>query len=152
MPGTNFTADTFGLFEPLREGESLIEIKEVGVDEDIERAFQMNSPGSLHVLALGEYGEDDDMFYDQAWISDASTGKAVWRMTGRNTMAAGGAEKNRRFDGLVELPAGTYVVHYVTDGSHSFDQWNQEAPFEPENWGITIRPGPGFDRAEFERR
>ena len=73
-------------------------------------------------------------------------------MTGRNTMDAGGANKNRRFDGLVELPAGEYVVHYVTDDSHSFDQWNQEAPFEAERWGITIRPGPGFDRALFERR
>ena len=152
LPGADFTADTFGLFEPARDGEALIEIKAVGVDETLERAFRMNSPGSLHVLALGEYGEADDKFYDQGWISDASTDKVVWRMTGRNTMGAGGAEKNRRFDGLVELPAGTYVAHYVTDDSHSFDEWNQGAPFEPESWGITIRPGPGFDRAEFERR
>ena len=50
------------------------------------------------------------------------------------------------------LPAGEYVVHYVTDDSHCFGQWNQEAPFEPERWGITIRPGSGFDRASFERR
>jgi len=152
LPGANLTADTFSLFDPAQGAEALIEIKEVGVDESIERAFRMNSPGSLHVLALGEYDEDGDKFYDHGWIVDASTGKTVWRMTGRNTMSAGGAEKNRRFDGLVELPAGTYVVHYVTDGSHSFDGWNQGAPFEPERWGITIRPGPGFDRAEFERR
>ena len=152
LPGAEFTADTFSLSEPAQDGEALIEIKEVGVDESIERAFRMNSSGSLHVLALGEYGEGDDEFYDHGWITDASTDKVVWQMTGRNTMGAGGAEKNRRFDGLVELPAGTYEVHYVTDDSHSFDGWNQEAPFEPERWGIIIRPGPGFDRAEFERR
>jgi len=150
LPGRDFTAASFSTFEPTKGGEPLIEITEVGADESIDRAFRLSSPGVLHVLALGEY--DGDRFYDHGWISDASTGETVWRMTARNTMDAGGANKNRRFDGLVELPAGEYVVHYVTDDSHSFDQWNQEAPFEPERWGITIRPGPGFDRTSFERR
>jgi hypothetical protein len=152
LPGSNFTVGSFESFDPVEGGEALIEISEVGDEQSIDRAFRMKGPGTLHVLALGEYGADDDQFYDHGWISDASTGETFWGMTGGNTMGAGGAEKNRRFDGLIELPAGDYVAHYVTDGSHSFDQWNQEAPFEPENWGITIRPGPGFDRATFERR
>jgi hypothetical protein len=152
LPGRDFTAASFSAFEPTKGGEALIEITEVGDDQSIDRAFRLSSPGVLQVLALGEYDAAEDQFSDHGWISDASTGETVWRMTGRNTMDAGGANKNRRFDGLVELPAGEYVVHYVTDDSHSFDQWNQEAPFEPERWGITIRPGSGFDRASFERR
>ena len=93
LPGAEFVADAFGLFEPAQEGEALIEIKEVGVDETIERAFRMNSSGSLHVLALGEYDEDDGKFYDDGWIVDASTGETVWRLTGRNTMGAGGCRE-----------------------------------------------------------
>jgi hypothetical protein len=152
LPGRGFTAASFSAFDPAMGGEALIEIAEVGDDQSIDRAFRLSSPGVLQVLALGEYDAAEDQFSDHGWISDASTGETVWRMTGRNTMGAGGANKNRRFDGLVELPAGEYVVHYVTDDSHAFDQWNQEAPFEPERWGITIRPGSGFDRASFERR
>jgi hypothetical protein len=150
LPGRDFAAASFGAFDPSKDDEPLIEITEVGADQSIDRAFRLSGPGVLQVLALGEYDGDEERFYDHGWISDASTGKTVWRMTGRNTMDAGGAKKNRRFDGLVELPAGEYVVHYVTDGSHSFDQWNEEAPFEPERWGITIRAGSGFDRALFE--
>ena len=41
-------------------------------------------------------------------------------MTYRATEPAGGAPKNRRFDGVVTLPAGEYVLRYETDDSHSF--------------------------------
>jgi hypothetical protein len=152
VPGSDFTAGSFDLFDPTETGDALVEISKVGDDQSIDRAFRINGPGLLHVFALGEYDAHEDQFYDHGWITDASTGETVWRMTGGNTMGAGGAQKNRRFDGLVELPAGEYVVHYVSDDSHSFDEWNLAPPFEPETWGITIRPGPGLDRAIFERR
>ncbi|MDP9323015.1 MAG: hypothetical protein M3P13_05220, partial [Acidobacteriota bacterium] len=66
----------------------------------------------------------------------------VWEMTYRITEHAGGAAKNRRFDGTVRLPAGDYVVKYETDESHSFGDWNAAPPDDPEMWGITIFRAP----------
>ena len=51
---------------------------------------------------------------------------------------AGGARKNRMFEGTVTLPAGAYVLRYASDGSHSFDDWNDDPPDDPESWGITV--------------
>ena len=54
------------------------------------------------------------------------------------TEPAGGAAKNRLFDGVITLPAGRYVLCYDSDGSHSHADWNDDAPDEPESWGITV--------------
>jgi hypothetical protein len=148
LPTSNFDASGFRTFEP-EQNEPLIEIIRVGSEASREQAFRLDHPGRLHLLALGEYGIDDDHFYDFGWIVDEATGRTVWQMTERNTVGAGGAEKNRRFDGLVELPAGEYVLYYVTDGSHAWDEWNQAKPFGAESWGVTVRPGPDFDAAGF---
>ena len=51
---------------------------------------------------------------------------------------AGGAAKNRRFDGTITLPAGEYILKFESDGSHSFGDWNADPPDNPEAWGITI--------------
>ena len=64
---------------------------------------------------------------DYGWIEDAKSGRRVWEMTYRMTEHAGGAKKNRRFDGVIRLPAGEYVLRYETDGSHSFGDWNADA-------------------------
>jgi hypothetical protein len=39
----------------------------------------------------------------------------------------------------VSLVAGSYSLHYETDGSHSFDDWNAAPPRDPEAWGATVR-------------
>ena len=59
-------------------------------------------------------------------------------MTYRNTEPAGGASKNRLYDDIVILDKGEYEVNYVTDGSHSFNDWNSAKPRDPSGWGITI--------------
>jgi hypothetical protein len=148
LPSANLDAGGFSTF-PVQEPEPLIELTRVVSGAAREQAFRLDSGGRLHVLALGEYGVDDDLFYDFGWIIDGHTGETVWKMTERNTVGAGGAEKNRRFDGVIELPAGEYVLYYVSDGSHAWDEWNLAAPFEAERWGVTIRPGPGFDSRSF---
>ena len=75
---------------------------------------------------------------DYGWIEDAKSGRRVWEMTYRTTEHAGGASKNRRFEGAIKLPAGNYVLRYETDGSHSFGNWNAAPPDDPEAWGITV--------------
>ena len=56
----------------------------------------------------------------------------------RSTRHAGGAKKNRIIEDEVTLDAGTYVVFYVTDGSHAFNDWNATRPRDFRNWGVTI--------------
>jgi hypothetical protein len=76
---------------------------------------------------------------DYAWIENARTGGTIWRMVYGETMHAGGADKNRAVEGILRLPAGSYVLHYQTDGSHSFNDWNSAPPWDPVHYGVTLR-------------
>jgi hypothetical protein len=119
-------------------GNPLVDFSGAGDDEFFEQAFRMNRDGVVHVYALGEGVDDGWTWVDYGWIIEASSGEAVWSMDDRNTFYAGGADKNRMFDGAVELPAGDYILFYVTDGSHSAEDWNSAAPFEPGAWGLQL--------------
>jgi len=36
------------------------------------------------------------------------------------------------------LPKGSYTLFYETDDSHSYRNWNDDPPRDPEMYGITI--------------
>jgi hypothetical protein len=110
----------------------------VGVrdDEQVRKPFSLDRDTDVRVYAIGE-GTGGEMV-DYGWIEDAKSGRRVWEMTYRVTEHAGGANKNRRFDGVIRLPAGNYVLRYATDGSHSFGDWNAAPPDDPEAYGITV--------------
>ena len=75
--------------------------------------------------------------FDYGWIEDGG-GRRVWEMKYDETDPAGGADKNRIFDGVITLPAGAYVLRYRSDGSHSYNDWNDDPPDDPESWGIAV--------------
>ena len=75
--------------------------------------------------------------FDYGSIEDEA-GRTVWRMKYDDTDAAGGTDKNRMFDGVITLPAGSYVLRYRSDGSHSYGDWNANPPDDPESWGIAV--------------
>jgi hypothetical protein len=54
------------------------------------------------------------------------------------TRQAGGAVKNRLFDEMVSLPKGTYTLRFKTDESHAYGDWNDDPPFDPEHYGVTV--------------
>lgn len=114
----------------------LAQLTEARDDGQLRKRFTLDRDSDVRVYALGE-GTGDDMS-DYGWIEDAKTGRRVWEMTYRITQHAGGATKNRRFDGAVRLPAGEYILRYETDGSHAFGDWNAAPPDDPEMWGITV--------------
>lgn len=113
----------------------LAELPHMGDDEDARRAFRLDQDAAVRIHALGE-GSSGEMF-DYAWI-EASSGRVVWEMTYRTSDHAGGAEKNRMFDGTIRLPAGSYVLRYKSDGSHSYEDWNSDAPDDPDAWGVVV--------------
>ena len=123
-------------YDPVDDESVLARI--VGVRDDEYRAarFTLDRPAEIRVYAIGE-GDRSDM-YDYALIEDAGTGAVVWRMSYSRTEHAGGAQKNRLFDGVIRLQAGQYSVVYQTDGSHSSGDWNSSAPDDPFNYGVTV--------------
>lgn len=116
----------------------VISITRVGDYAYKEEAMELEKECNLRIVALGE-GRDGEMF-DYGWISREDDGRIVWKMRYRDTKHAGGASKNRLFDDVIHLKQGKYIVHYQTDDSHSYEDWNMRRPQNPEMWGITIYP------------
>ena len=123
-------------FNEEEDANVLTQLVRMRDDENARSRLVLSEDTDVRIYALGE-GNDGNM-YDYAWIEDAETGRAVWEMTYRTTDHAGGSRKNRLFDGIVRLRAGTYVVHYESDGSHNYDDWNSDAPRDPRMWGVTL--------------
>lgn len=124
---------------------TIISITKVRNNRFEQKGFTLKKETDLHIFALGEFGYSDE-FADYGWIEDISNAEIVWEMTEYDTEHAGGGKKNRKFDGIVTLPKGDYMVYYVTDDSHAYRHWNTSAPIERDMWGISIfGMGKNFD-------
>jgi hypothetical protein len=84
---------------------------------------------------------------DYGWIADATTPRRVWQMDSMRPSTPGGAQKNRLTDRVVHLDRGSYLVYYVSDGSHSYDEWNAAQPMDPDRWGISVYAANEADRS-----
>ncbi|GLH73882.1 hypothetical protein GETHLI_23840 [Geothrix limicola] len=127
-------ASAVSLTDPLH-WTVVAELVRVGDDQDRRTTFSLTGPQSLRVYAIGE-GHREEMI-DEAWIEDAS-GTRVWTMVRNHTSHAGGATKNRLADELIQLPKGTYTLRFKTDDSHAYGDWNDDAPWDPEHYGVTV--------------
>ncbi len=135
-PSGNFTSNDGNEYIDSNADKAVVSITRVGDRENIQKNFSLKADTKLRVYALGE-GRSREV-YDYAWIYDADSHTRVWTMDGRRADYGGGGDKNLIIDEEIELPAGNYSVHYVTDGSHSFDDWNVLPPDDPQHWGISI--------------
>lgn len=135
--GEGFKPEDVAPYEVAEEPGVLARIERVGDDEHRIETFRLAAESEVEIVALGE-GSGGTMV-DYAWIEADASGRTVWEMTYRMTEHAGGAAKNRRFKGVVRLPAGAYSLHYESDGSHSYSDWNAPPPRDPEGWGVTVR-------------
>jgi hypothetical protein len=141
--GDSFNRDIISSYTE-REIEPIVRLDRLGDNEQVSQGFKVLRPMKLRIYAIGE-GRDGKMF-DYGWIEDARTGRKVWYMDYDKTENAGGANKNRRFDGVVNFEPGSYIVHFITDDSHSYRDWNSDKPDDPKGWGIKIYPvGKGGD-------
>jgi len=134
--GDNFNSADVTPYEEKEDDSVLAQLIRVRDDDRDSKRFTLNKDAQIRIYALGE-GSDGDM-HDYGWIEEASTGKVVWEMTYRMTEHAGGAKKNRLYDDAVSLKAGEYILHYETDGSHSFNDWNADPPHDATHYGITL--------------
>jgi hypothetical protein len=121
---------------PLQERNVIVALTKLGDDEHRSAGFTLRRAGEVRIIALGE-GTKNEMA-DYGWIESARTHEPVWEMEYNETDHAGGAAKNRIVERVLRLEAGSYVVHFVTDGSHSYEDWNTAPPFDRSRWGITV--------------
>jgi hypothetical protein len=115
----------------------LAQVVRVGDNEYKSKTFTVDKTTRVRVHCIGE-GSDGEM-YDYGWIKSLETGQTIWEMTYSRSEPAGGAQKNRQIERVLTLEPGEYRVYYVTDGSHSFEDWNDDPPYQPDRWGITVR-------------
>jgi hypothetical protein len=119
------------------EQENIIaKIDRVGDHQKRQCDFTIESDGLYRVYAIGE-GDDDEMF-DTGWIKNLDNDQVIWELTWRNSQHAGGARKNRMFNGKVYFIRGHYRMYYETDGTHSFSNWNDTPPNNPDKYGIRV--------------
>ncbi len=129
-------ASNFGPYDGSRSANVFVGLIGARNGDFLEKGFTLDKEISVKVYCVGE-GQDRKMF-DYGWITDDRSAKSVWEMRYENSAHAGGAEKNRGYIGVVTLPAGNYVATYVTDDSHSFEDWNMQPPYDPSGWGLSL--------------
>lgn len=138
LPGEGYKKGMFEIVDTPSETMPLVALTKVG-DRAYERqSFKLTKDAKLRVYCFGESDGGKKRFADYGWIEDNSTHDKIWELNVRNAEFSGGASKNKVFDGVISLPKGSYTVHYVTDGSHSYEDWNSSPPFDSENYGISI--------------
>jgi len=126
------------LCSPRNAEQAIIQMIESGNSSYRKEGFSLSREMDLRIYAIGEGNPNSREMFDYAWIVNARSMQRVWEMTARNTEPAGGATKNRLFDDIISLPAGDYLVYFVSDDSHSFEEWNALPPHDPRYWGITV--------------
>jgi len=112
----------------------IAQIVQVVNSEDKTVTFSLPTSQDVRIFAIGE-GQGGVMA-DYGWIED-DTGSRVWEMQAAKTTPAGGANKNRKVDVQITLPAGNYKLRYKSDDSHAFDNWNSLPP-DINFWGIAV--------------
>jgi len=122
---------------------ALVSFHNVGDDEGLSRGFSLKAETDLRVYAVGE-GRKSAMF-DYFWIMNAENRETVYKMNYQNTDFAGGAKKNLKYDEIINLPAGSYILNYTSDGSHSARRWNAMPPDDIQFWGVTLWPASKRD-------
>ena len=125
-------------FQPPKQRENVVfAATPLGDNENIRRGFALSAPMTLTIDAVGE-GRTEGELNDFGWIVNRADRRRVWEMSFQNSSWAGGAQKNIRSKAQISLPKGEYVLYYVTDGSHSMTNWNDNPPYDPFAWGITL--------------
>src|SRR3972149_3059790 len=126
--------------------QTIFSLTGIGDDATVKKTLTVSRDVTVRIYALGE-GRERDELYDHGWIIDAATRERVWDMRRGRVERAGGAYKNILADNELTLPKGQFELVYVTDDSHSPEDWNDRPPYDPFSYGITIFLNSEGDRS-----
>lgn len=133
---------------PIEFQNILFKAVALGDNKRIRQAFNVTQPINVKIYALGEVPKENQ-YSDYGFILDSRTRKRIWEMSLPNLKHAGGGKKNKIFNDNLTLQAGSYILYYYTDDSHSFEDWNDLPPYDPFNYGITIYTTSESDKKYF---
>jgi hypothetical protein len=134
--GPRFSSAIVGTFVEERDKNIIAQIVHAGDNENRSEDFKIDHSMRVRIYAIGE-GQGREMF-DYGWVEDGRSGNVVWEMTYPMTFHAGGGRKNRMVNTTIMLDRGEYRLHWRSDDSHSYAEWNVDPPEDEEYWGITV--------------
>jgi hypothetical protein len=123
-------------FNPFAGTKEVVSLHKVRKNRFEQFGLSVAKDTELSIYALGEIAGSDAA--DSAWLKNADSGEIVWKMDKESTQAAGGARKNRKFKGTIPVSKGSYVLSYSSDGSHHYNDWNSQPPYDPQAWGVSV--------------
>jgi CubicO group peptidase (beta-lactamase class C family) len=109
-------------------------IDEVGHNAHETVDFDLQECTRLRLYAIGEAKEGE--MVDGPYVENVDTGQVPWRTMAFETESAGHA-RNRRVDRPLTLPAGSYRLHYHSNGSHAYGDWGEQPPGH-RFWGAVL--------------
>lgn len=125
-------------FDHKKELKKYVTIDLTGMGNSVyeAKAFSVEKELDVKLHAIGE-GSGGKMF-DYAGLISAPNHEELWMMNYSQTKHAGGSSKNRELIETIRLSPGKYLLYFTSDDSHSYSDWNAEAPDQPELWGVTL--------------
>jgi hypothetical protein len=133
--GESFSMQTIEKNITDKDPTVITQIIRIGDNANKTQQFKLDKSTRVRIYAIGE-GQNREM-YDYGWIENSDK-HVVWEMTYGMTFHAGGGRKNRSVNTTIMLEKGNYTLHYLSDDSHSFNDWNTDPPDDPSMWGITL--------------
>jgi len=122
----------------VNRNNSKAKIIKVGDNQNLIEEFEVIRPREYLVVSAGEGFVGDTLLYDYGFIVNAKQDTIWGGRDATKTLICGGAIKNRLRINLIELKPGKYTLHYISDDSHSYGNWNANPPTYPQFWGINV--------------
>lgn len=120
-----------------RSRQLLASIQEVGNNQEVTQEFILEKEDTVLIVYSGECAPSNQECSDKGWLENAEEQK-IWASSFLGTFHGGGATKNRKGLFTVSLPAGKYELHFETDESHAYNEWNAQPPDRSNEWGIKV--------------
>jgi len=120
------------------------EIVNVNDFQNLSQTFEVKEAGEYFIEVVGE--GSTDIMADFGWIENTHKDTIWSSINFDSSYHAGGASKNRMFIQQLHLGAGTYILRYNSDDSHSFVKWNANPPDQTSLYGIVLFKAPARDK------
>ena len=119
------------LLDLKKSNNTISAILKVGDNKNLTQNFSIGKKTVVAVVIMGEMGND------YGWLENEN-GKIIAGGHNSLNVLAGGVPENRVNITIDTLNKGSYNLHYISDGSYSYNSWDQPPPDYKEFWGIQV--------------
>lgn len=146
--------------ERIHKQEPSVSLIKLGNNVDTFKTIVVTEESQFLVVGLGEiYCEVPALMEvspggsaDYGWLED-DRGDTLWQMSYEKSYYTHNREGNRLCAEIVTLSPGEYKIKYISDESHSYDNWypSESKPILDSKWGIELYAISNDEIYEFER-